>query len=206
MLKYLKFPAILVGLILLATSGFAQSGGIKGKVRDQRGKGIANAQVEVRRDSKVVKSANSNAKGEFQISGLKQGVYNISFDADGYSTGVLHGVEVKDGTRDLGGRLVLSVDQGTQVIVRGSVFYKEGTSVTGAKVDLELVNADGTTKKLGSAYTTISGDFTFRRPGGSAKLRVTAKFKGATGSKDIDVDNAAIYRTAITLDISRTEK
>lgn len=206
MLKYLKFPVIFVSFILLASSTFAQSGGIKGKVRDQRGKGIAGAQVEVRKDGNVVKSANSNAKGEFQIVGLKQGVYNVSFDADGYSTGVLHGVEVKNGTRDLGGRLILSVDQGTQVIIRGSVFYKEGTSVTGAKVDLELVNADGSTKKIGSAYTTISGDFTFRRPGGAAKLRVTAKFKGATGSKDIDVDNAAIYRTAITLDISRQEK
>ncbi len=206
MLKYLKFPAILVGLFLLAPSVFAQSGGLKGKVRDQRGGGIANAQVEARQDGKVVKSANSNSKGEFQIAGLKQGVYNVTFDADGYSTGVLYGVEVKNGTRDLGGRLILSVDQGSQVIVRGSVFYKEGTSVTGAKVDLELVNADGTTKKLASAYTTISGDFTFRRPKATAKLRVTARFKGATGSKDIDVDNAAIYRTAITLDISRQEK
>ena len=108
--------------------------------------------------------------------------------------------------RDLGSRLILAADQGSQIIVRGSVFYKEGTSLTGAKVELELVNADGSTKKLASAYTTISGEFTFRRPGGNAKLRVTAKFKGATASKDIDVDNAAIYRTAITLDISRTEK
>lgn len=206
MIKYLKAPAILVGLILFASSVFAQSGGVKGKIRDQRGGGIANAQVEVRQDGKVIKSANSNSKGEFQIAGLKQGVYNVTFDADGYSTGVLYGVEVKNRTRDLGGRLILSVDQGSQVIVRGSVFYKEGTSVTGAKVDLELVNADGTTKKLGSTYTTISGDFTFRRPKSTAKLRVTAHFKGATGSKDIDVDNAAIYRTAITLDISRQEK
>lgn len=206
MFKYLKIPAILVALTLFASSVFAQSGSVKGKVRDQRGGGIANAQVEVRQEGKVVKSANSNSKGEFRITGLRQGVYNVTFDADGYSTGVLYGVEVKNGTRDLGGRLILSVDQGSQVIVRGSVFYKEGTSVTGAKVDLELVNADGTTKKLASAYTTISGDFTFRRPKSTAKLRVTARFKGATGSKDIDVDNAAIYRTAITLDISRTEK
>jgi hypothetical protein len=33
---------------------------------------------------------------------------------------------------------------------------------------------------------------------------VTAKYKGVTGSKEIvDVVNAGIYRTAITLDISR---
>ena len=206
MLKYLRFPSFLVGILLLSAAVFAQSGGVKGKVRDQRGKGIANAQVEVRKDGNVIKSTNSNAKGEFQIVGIKEGVFNISFDADGYSTGVLYGVEVKNGMRDLGSRLILAADQGSQIIVRGSVFYKEGTSLTGAKVELELVNADGSTKKLASAYTTISGEFTFRRPGGNAKLRVTAKFKGATASKDIDVDNAAIYRTAITLDISRTEK
>lgn len=206
MLKYKILISAFIGLFLFAPSVSAQTGGVKGKVRDTRGGGIANAQVEVRQDGKVVKSANSNTKGEFQIVGLKKGIYNLSFDANGYSTGVLYNVEVKSGVRDLGGRLILSLDQGSQIIVRGSVFYKEGTSVTGAKVDLELVNADGTTKKLASAYTTISGDFTFRRPITTAKLRVTAIFKGATSSKDIDVDNAAIYRTAITLDISRVEK
>lgn len=206
MLKHLQFAASLVGIVLLSAAVFAQTGGVKGKVRDQRGKGIPNALVEVRKDGNVIKSTNANAKGEFQIVGIKEGVYNISFDADGFSTGVLHDVEVKNGTRDLGGRLILAADQGSQIIVRGSVFYKEGTSLTGAKVELEIVNADGSTKKLASAYTTVSGEFTFRRPRGNAKLRVIAKFKGATASKDIEVDNAAIYRTAITLDISRTDK
>ena len=99
MLKFKILICALIGLFLFAPSVSAQTGGVKGKVRDTRGGGIANAQVEVRKDGKVVKSAKSNAKGEFQIAGLKQGVYNVSFDADGYSTGVLYNVEVKTASR-----------------------------------------------------------------------------------------------------------
>ena len=38
-------------------------------------------------------------------------------------------------------------DQGHLVIVNGSIFYKEGTSLGGAKIEVERVNADGSTKK-----------------------------------------------------------
>ena len=141
------------------------------------------------------------------MEGLRTGKYTLVFDANGFSSGVLYNVEVKDkNVRNLGDRLILAVDQGTQVIVKGSVFYREGTSITGAKIEIERVNADGSTKTLASGLTNVSGEFTFRLPEGSAKLRITAKFKGASGSKDIEVDSAALYRLAINLDISRTEK
>ncbi|HTK36977.1 MAG TPA: hypothetical protein VL325_00670, partial [Pyrinomonadaceae bacterium] len=68
------------------------------------------------------------------------------------------------------------------------------------------VNADGTIKKLGSTFTNISGEFTYKRSQGAAKLRVKATFKGVSDTKEIEVDSAAIYRLAITLDVSRTEK
>jgi hypothetical protein len=142
------------------------------------------------------------------MEGLDEGTYNVVFDADGYAAGVKFGVQIKDGSvRDLGDRLILSVDQGTQVIIKGSVFFREGTSVTAAKVEIERVNDDGSTKKLGTEYTNISGEFTFRPPPGTTKVRVTAKYKGVSGSKEIsDIINAGIYRTAITLDISRGER
>ena len=185
----------------------AQSGGLKGKVRTKAGKGIANAEVIARRNGKDMKSARADAKGNFLIDGLDSGFYTVVFDAAGYSSGVLYNVEVKKKKlRDLGDRLILSVDQGTQVIVKGSVFYREGTSITGAKVEIERVNADGSTKNLGSGSTNISGEFTFRQPQEKSKLRITAKFKGVAATKEIEVDNAAIYRLAITLDISKAEK
>jgi len=185
-------------------SVFAQ-GGVKGKVRNVKGGAISGATVTARLDGKDVKTVTADSKGSFMMQGLRAGTYNVVFDADGYSTGVKFGVEIKNGSvRDLGDRLILAVDQGTQVIIKGSVFFREGTSVAAAKVELERVNEDGSTKSLGTAYTNISGEFTFRHSLGASKVRVTAKYKGTSGSKEIsEIVNAGIYRTAITLDISR---
>ena len=198
--------AMLAAFFLLPAV-YAQTGGLKGKVRTNSGIGIANATVTARQDGKDVRTVRSDTKGNFVVEGLDSGKYNVVFDANGYSSGILYNVEVKKkNIRNLGDRLILSIDQGTQVIVKGSVFYREGTSITGAKVEMERVNADGSTKNLGSTFTNVSGEFTFRQSEGALKLRVTAKFKGASGTKEVEVTNAAIYRLAITLDISRTEK
>ncbi len=197
----------LLSAFCLLPAVFAQ-GGIKGKVRNNKGGAIAGATITARLGGKDIKTVRSDSKGSFTLQGLESGTYNIVFDADGYATGVKFGVEIKNGSvRDLGDRLILSVDQGTQLIIKGSVFFREGTSVTAAKVELERVNEDGSTKDLGSTYTNVSGEFTFRPPAGVTKVRVTAKYKGVSGSKEIaDIANVGIYRTAITLDISRADK
>lgn len=198
----------LLGLFLVAISAsaaFAQSG-IKGKVKNSRGDGIPGATVTIRRDGKDLRSVKSDNKGSFTMTGLSSGTYNVVFEATGYSPGVLYNVEVGDKIRDLGGRLILTADQGNQVVIRGSVFFREGTSVTGAKIELREVTADGVSRVLATANSTVSGDFTFRRPVSTTKYRVTATFKGVSGSKELEVDNPAIYRTAITLDISRSDR
>lgn len=199
---------LLLTVVCLVPPALAQNGGVKGKVRNNKGGSIAGATVTARRNGKDVRSVTSDTKGNFLMQGLVAGTYNIVFDASGYATGVKSGVAVNDHTvRDLGDRLILSVDQGTQVIVRGSVFFREGTSITAAKVEIQRLNDDGSLKSLGSTYTNVSGEFTFRPPPGTTKVRVTAKYKGVAGSKDIsEILNAGIYRTAITLDISRSEK
>ena len=202
----LKFATSAAIILVFAAFAFAQ-GGVKGKIRSRTGAGIPNATVTARQNGQDVKSARANAKGEFVLSGLNAGVYSLLFDADGFQSGLYQGLEIKNGdTRNLGDRLILMPDQGTQVIINGSVFYKEGTSLGGAKIDIERIEPDGTGKKVTSLYTNVSGEFTFRQPQGSAKFRITARFKGAEGSKEVAVDTAAIYRLAITLDISRTEK
>lgn len=190
----------------LSSAAFAQATGVKGKIRSQSGNGIPNATITARQDGKDIKTVRANAKGDFEMPGLKPGVYNVIFDADGFQLGLLQGVEIKTGMRDLGGNLILRPDQGNQVLVNGSVFYKEGTSLGGAKVEIARVNADGSTKKLTSIYTDIRGEFAFRQEQGTQKLRFTIKYKGAEAIKELDVDTAAIYRFAVTLDVSRTEK
>lgn len=198
---------VLAALCLLPSVSAQSTGGVKGKVRASNGVGIAGATVTARQKGDDVRSATANGKGEFVLDGLEAGLYNLVFDAGGYSSGVLYNIEIKKKKiQDLGERLMLSTDKGTQVIVNGSVFFREGTSVTAAKVELEQVNSDGSTKRLGNGYTSSNGEFTFRLKPGTAKLRLTAKFNGTTASKEIEVSEAAIYRLAITLDLSRTEK
>ncbi len=171
------------------------------------GNRIAGATVTARQDSKDIRSVRSNSKGEFLLSGLEAGEYNIVFDAKGYAMGIFkESIDVKPRkTVDLGDRLIMQVDQGTQVIVRGSVFYKDGTSVTAAKVLFEEIEPNGTIRKLGTATTNIFGEFTFRRPEGAAKYRLTATHRNSKASKEIEVDGAAIYRLAISLDITRQQ-
>jgi len=198
--------------VAIATFGFitasAQAtGGVKGKVRNMAGDSIRGATVTARQNSQDVSSVRSNDRGEFQLNGLTSGTYNIVFDAKGYSTGIKYSVNVKSGkTVDLGDRLIMQVDRGTQVIVKGSVFFKDGTSVTAAKVLVEEVESDGSARKIGTLNTNIFGEFEFRRPEGKAKFRVTATYRDAKASKEIEVDSAAVYRLAISLDITRQQK
>ena len=204
MTRYITF--LFTVLLAFAGGSFAQSGGVKGKVKAPSGRGIANASITVLQEGKEVKRSTTDGKGEFKITGLSSGRYNVTVDANGYSEGTLHGVDVGKGIRDLGDRLILSYDRGTFVIVQGSVFFKEGSSVTGAKIELEQLNKDGSTKTLASTYSNSSGEFSFRRPEGSAKFRITAKLKGVSVSKELDVDDAAIYRVALNLNMSRDDR
>ncbi len=199
-----KFAFLILSLALFVGFAAAQESGVKGKVRDAKGGGIGGAKITARQDGKDVKSSTSDGNGNFQLTGLKSGTYNLVVDKSGYSAGLLYNVEVKDNkVRDLGKRLILTVDQGTLVIIKGSVFDPNGRSVSGAKVEVEKVLNDGSTKKVGSSNASYSGEFTFRFPEGAAKYRITAFADGEKQSKEVEVDSAAIYRLAITLNTDK---
>ncbi len=208
-----KFVLVILLLAVSVSVALGQeTGGVKGKVRTTKGEGIAGVSVTARQNSEDVKSATSDNKGNFELEGLKAGLYNIVFSKNGYSSGLMYNVEVKQKkTNNLGDRLVLTIDQGTQVIIKGTVFDQDGRSVAGAKVEIEKILSDGSTKKIGSGFTsygsapTARGEFTFKFSEGAAKFRVTASAGGASASKEVEVSNAAIYRLAITLNM-RTEK
>lgn len=191
----------------LLTAHAQSTGGAKGKIRNTRGEAISGVSVTARQDSKDVRTVHSNNKGEFTIGGLEPGVYSFVFDAAGYGSAMRSNIEIRRSkTADLGDRLILLVDKGTLVIIQGSVFFKDGTSVTGAKVEVEKVNADGTTRSFPATLTNIYGEFTFRQSAGAAKYRITAKYKDKTAAKEIEVDAAAVYRLAIKLDATRGDK
>lgn len=196
--------ALLVVCCSLITVNAQTTGGVKGKVRNSRGDAISGATITARKNSNDIKTVTANGKGEFVLDGLEAGVYNFVIDAKGYAAAIRYNFEVQKGkTRSLGDNLMLFVDRGTLVIIQGSVFFKDGTSVAGAEVRIDRVEADGSVKNITTVYTNISGDFTIRRPEGKAKYRFTAKYKDATASREIEVESAAIYRTAVSLAVNR---
>lgn len=192
-------------IIFSANFAFAQeTGSVKGKVRAASGGAIAGVTVTARQNGEDVKSVVTDAGGKFALENLKTGIYNFVFDKNGYSSGVRYNIEVrKKKTVDLGDRLILTVDQGTLVLIRGSVFDQNGYSLYGADVKVEKIFGDGSARKISSGLTNRSGEFSFRQAEQSAKFRVTASMKGATASKEISVESAGIYRVALTLNLEK---
>lgn len=199
-----KFALLISFLFLFGSFAFAQTGGIKGKVRTSNGGGISGAEITVRQNGEDLKSVKTDSKGNFLLEGLKPGKYNVVFSRKGYSSGLLSDVEiVGEKIRDLGDRLILTADQGEFVIINGSVYNPAGFAVYGAKIKVERILSNGSTKKLETGYTGRTGEFTFKFADETAKFRVTASAKGAEASKEIEVEGAAIYRLAITLDLTK---
>jgi hypothetical protein len=198
--------------LLLTASAFLYSlpvqgqmtGGVKGKVRNSNGNTIAGASITARVNGKDLRTAHTDKKGEFVLQGLEPGVYSFVFDANGYQSGVKSGIEVAGGkTRDLGDRLILAPDRGSFVIITGSVFDRGGHSLPDAEVRIDRLKADGSAKKLVTLYSNGVGEFAHRQAPGEQRFRVTASFGGKTASKEIQVDTAAIYRVALSLDVDR---
>ncbi|MBK6724008.1 MAG: carboxypeptidase regulatory-like domain-containing protein [Acidobacteria bacterium] len=144
----LRTTAVIAAVLLfsafgtLLTANAQTTGGLKGKVKNMEGGGIAEATVTARLNGKDIRTVTSNNRGDFTLDGLESGLYNVLFDAKGYAAAVKYNVEVKPGkTRDMGSGLILMVDRGMQVIIEGSVYYKDGTSLSGAEVKIERVNS-----------------------------------------------------------------
>ena len=197
-----KVGLLLVVVLLSVSASAAQdksSGSIKGKVRVETGT-PSGVTVLVRRGQTEVARGETDKNGEFLISRLAPGVYGLTFRKPGLSIGTIEDVEVKAGkTRSLGDHLILTVDEGSLAFVAGSVFSADGRSVSGAKVELARVLADGTEKKIDSRITTETGSFKFRLAPEQAKYRVSVKAGNDPVSKDVDVDGAAVYRVALNL-------
>ena len=213
-MKFFKHTILFLSVFLMSV-GFAlaqDSAGAKGRVCNNRGRGLSAVSVMVMQNGKEIKSARTNEKGEFLLEGFKAGKYDFVFQKDGFNSGTLKNVElVNKKVRSLGTGLVLDIDEGSLVIIKGLVFDEEGRSIPNAEVMIEKVLSNDSFQKVGSTFTSDGGDavdrgeFTFRLPEGATKYRITATFKAKTASKEITVESAALYRTAITLNLQREE-
>ena len=199
-----RLMAALLLLMLLVGAPVAQdhpTGGIKGKVRGEKGATVAGVAVVARQGEHEVARALTNRKGEFVIAGLEPGSYGLTFRKPGLSVGTMEDIEVRAGkVRELPDRLILRVDEGTLAFVKGSVFNAGGRSVPGVRVEIARVEADGTAKKIDGRLTSETGSFVFRLAPDAARYRITVKADGAQPmSKDIEIDGAAVYRIAFSL-------
>jgi hypothetical protein len=190
-------------ILCSAISAMAQdgaTGSIKGKVRVEQGtaEGVV---VVLRQGEREISRTTSGKKGDFVISRITPGTYGLSFRKPGLSVGLIDEIEVRAGkTRTLGDRLVLSIDQGSLVYIRGSVFTEAGLSAPGVRVELAKVLGDGSVKKLDARISDRTGQFVFILPPELATYRLSLKAEGVQpASEDIAVDGAAVYRKALTI-------
>jgi len=189
-------------LLLGSIAGVAQdknTASIKGKVRVERGSAAGVAVVLLQGEREVARVV-THKGGDFVLSRVQPGTYSIKLRKAGLSVGTIDDVIVKAGqTRTLGDHLYLTIDEGSIVFIRGSVFTEDGRSVPGARVDLVRVIDEKSVQKLDSRLTGETGEFVFRLPPNEAKYRLTLKADGAElVSKDVDVESAAVYRVALT--------
>ncbi|MDQ1613496.1 MAG: hypothetical protein QOG00_3427 [Pyrinomonadaceae bacterium] len=197
----LFFMSLVLALgVAVAAQKDKTTGSIKGKVKSESG-AAEGVRVTVRQGEREVATAATDRKGQFEIAGLAPGRYSITFRKAGLSVAEIKDFQVVGGkSRSLGEDLLLPVDEGSLVFIKGGVFNEEGFSLRGAQIELARVGADGATKKIDGRLTTRSGEFAFRLPAQTARYRVTAKMDGmASASKDVEVDGAAVYRVALSL-------
>ena len=205
MSKSKTITALLAVILLAASTALAQSssstGSIKGKVRVKGQGPTAGVTVSARQNDREVAQAVSDSKGEFLIKGLAPGIYGLTFRKTGLSLGTLDNVEVKAGkTKGLADRLILTTNEASDARLWSSVFNEGGFSMPGVRIELALVAADGTAKKIDGRLTNESGQAVFRLSPDKATYRITVRTEGAAAqTKDVEIDGAMVYRVAFTV-------
>ena len=178
----------------------ATTGGVRGRVKVDNSATPGGVRVALRRGEEEIAHAETSAKGEFEIANVAPGSYSLIFRKPGLQTGEIRSLEIRAGkTVSLGDKVFLPVDEGSIAFVKGSVFNADGRSVYGAQVELFLINADGSTKKLDGRLTNESGQFAFRLKPTAARYRVRAKGEGGEAAQEVEIEGAMVYRVALSL-------
>jgi hypothetical protein len=199
-----KTFGVLMLAFVLTGAAFGQdktTGGIKGKIKVDSSSTPAGVAVVVRQGEREVKRVETNAKGEFVVQGLAPGLYGVTFRKSGLSVGSLEKIEVRAGkTRSISSQMFLPVDTGSLAFIRGSVFNEGGRSVPGARVELAIVQPDGSTKKIDGRVTNETGFFVFRLTPERATYRITVKADDmATATQDVEIEGMGRTNIAITV-------
>jgi hypothetical protein len=191
--------------LLLALQASAQTGNVKGKVKELNGKALAGVVIRAtnarKRDDQH--ETKSDGKGEFEFAGLPAGEYSLSFEKPGYKTFTTRKLEVVPGeTIKLRSVIELPREGDPYAVVRGAVFYGAGFTLPNAAVVIERI--DGGRKFKQETVSHEGGEFAFRLRAEKAKYRVTATARGfQPASIEIEVEGDEARNVALTLQPAR---
>lgn len=172
----------LLALIMLIFTQTAQTGAIKGRVVDEKHKGIKGATVKaIANDTEF--TASTNEKGEFLIDGLMPGEYLVLAECAGYKTVELIRKQRVEKSKTT--KLQTEIEMPLSIaytLLKGAVFNSSGYSLAGAKVTIELLGGERYKKDY---ITSQAGSFAFRLPPQGGKYEVRASAKGFRESKQV---------------------
>ncbi len=196
--------ALITALVLLVTTGMsadAQTGAVKGKVKEYEGKALDG--VLVRATNAKNKSVNfettSNDKGDFEFASLPTGDYSFSFEKKGFKTFISRNLTVVGGeTLKLKNAIELKSEEEPYSSIRGAVLYGVGYTLRNALVKIERI--DGGKKFKQEKLSGEGGEFGFRLKAEKATYRITATAKGfQEASTEIEIEGDEVRNVVLTL-------
>jgi len=190
---------LLVLLFSIAVSANAQTGIVKGKVKEEGGKALEGVLVQAInvRNKEDKHQVRSDGKGDFEFSALPAGDYSFSLEKQGYKTFLTRKLAVIGGeTLKLTAELKREGEPFS--LIRGAVLNGVGYSMPNASVILERI--DGSRKFKQEKVSGEGGQFVFRLKAEKAKYRITANAHGfQPASTEIEIESDEVRNIALTL-------
>ncbi|MBK9316353.1 MAG: carboxypeptidase regulatory-like domain-containing protein [Acidobacteria bacterium] len=199
-----KHATIAAFILVLAPSSVAgaQTGSIRGKVREQKGKSLSDVLIKATNAEKKDESfeARSGENGEFTLSGLPGGNYILTFEKQGFKTFTTRRLTIAAGdTLKLRSTIEIVREGEAYSLIRGAVLFDLGYSLPNALVLIERIDVGKKFKQ--ETVSREGGEFAFRLRAEKAVYRITASAKGfLPKSVEIEVDYDEVRNIAITLE------
>jgi hypothetical protein len=201
----LQFRYAIIGALVLAASltieASAQTGVLKGKVKELNGKALEGVTIRATnaKDSEDKHETKSDGKGEFEFTALPAGQYSLFFEKQGYKSFTTRKLEITPGETIKLSRVVeLRREDDPYAVIRGAVFHGPGYTLPNATVTIERI--DGGRKFKQETVSRDGGEFAFRLRAEKAKYRLTAAARGfQTASVEIEIEGDEARNVALTL-------
>lgn len=194
--------AAFILVLALGSVAVAQTGSIRGKVREQKGKSLSDVLIKATNAEKKDESfeARSGENGEFTLTSLPGGDYILTFEKQGFKTFTTRRLTIAAGdTLKLRSTIEIVREGEAYSLIRGAVLFDLGYSLPNALVIIERIDEGKKFKQ--ETVSREGGEFAFRLRAEKAVYRITASAKGfLPKSVEIEVDFDEVRNIAITLE------